>query len=75
MRALAVQYRFNRDQLSKIGVGRYASALSLGVNARDIFTITNYTGMDPEVGGAFFKVDQWYYPPGRTFTFTAEITF
>jgi hypothetical protein len=75
LRALSVQYRINRDQLNKIGMGRWASSVALGINGRDLFTITNYTGMDPEVGGAFFKVDQWYYPPGRTFTFTGEITF
>ena len=75
LRAVSLQYRFNQEQLNRVGVGRFASGLALGVNARNLFTITDYTGFDPEVGGAFFKVDQWYYPPGRNITFTAEITF
>jgi hypothetical protein len=75
LRALSVQYRFNRDQLNKLGLGRFASNLSLGVIGRNVFTLTPYTGMDPEVGGVFFRVDQWYYPPPRTWTMTAEITF
>jgi hypothetical protein len=37
--------------------------------------ITPYNGLDPEVGGIFFRVDQWYYPQTRTITATAEITF
>jgi TonB-linked SusC/RagA family outer membrane protein len=75
LRELSLQYRFSRDQLQKIPVGRFASSLALGVNGRNIFTLDKYRGFDPEVGGAFFKVDQWYYPPGRTWTFTSEITF
>jgi hypothetical protein len=75
MRAASIQYRFNRDQLNKIGLGRFASNLSLGLNARNIFTISPYSGFDPEVGGVFFRVDQWYYPVGRQLTATAEITF
>jgi TonB-linked SusC/RagA family outer membrane protein len=75
LREVSLQYRFNRDQLRSIGIGRYASTLAFGINGRNIFTLDKYRGFDPEVGGAFFKVDQWYYPPGRTWTFTSEITF
>ena len=75
LRAVSLQYRFNRDQLSKVGLGKLASNLALGVIGRNIFTLTPYTGMDPEVGGVFFRVDQWYYPPPRTLTFSAEVTF
>jgi TonB-linked SusC/RagA family outer membrane protein len=75
LRAVSVQYRFNRDQLAKVGLDRLTENLSLGINGRNLFTITPYTGMDPEVGGVFFRVDQWYYPPPRTITMIAEITF
>ncbi|MGH7459934.1 MAG: hypothetical protein ACREMA_02755, partial [Longimicrobiales bacterium] len=75
LRALSAQYRLNQAQLRKVGLGRYASSLALGIVGRNLFTITPYSGMDPEVGGVFFRVDQWYYPPPRTFTFSAEFTF
>jgi hypothetical protein len=75
LRAAQVSYRLNRQHLSKVGLGSIASNIMLGVNARNIFTITPYTGMDPEVGGVFFRVDQWYYPPPRTLTALVEVTF
>jgi hypothetical protein len=75
LRELSLSYRFTKDVLNKVGAGRFASALALGILGRNIFTLTNYTGMDPEVGGVFFRVDQWYYPPGRQLTFFAEVTF
>jgi TonB-linked SusC/RagA family outer membrane protein len=75
MRALSLSYRISRSVLEKIGLDRFVSGMDLGINGRNIFTLTHYRGFDPEVGGAFFRVDQWYYPPGRTFTFTGEVTF
>jgi hypothetical protein len=73
--SLALQYTFNRAQLSKVGLGRFANTIGLGVTGQNLATITGYTGYDPEVGGIFFRVDQWYYPPPRTFTGRVEITF
>lgn len=75
LRALSVQYRFNQDQLNSVGVGRLARGLNLGVNARNIFTITNYSGFDPEVGSVTSRRDTFAYPNTRQLTFTAEITF
>ena len=72
---LAVQYRFNNEQLSGIGLGGVAQSLSLGLIGRNLLLLTPYNGLDPEVGGIFFRVDQWYYPQVRTITATAEITF
>ena len=73
--SLAVQYTFNRAQLNRVGLGRFASALGIGLTGQNLVTLTNYTGYDPEVGGIFFRVDQWYYPPPRTLTGRVEITF
>jgi TonB-linked SusC/RagA family outer membrane protein len=73
--SLALQYTFNRAQLAKVGLGRFANTLSLGITGQNLATITGYTGYDPEVGGIFFRVDQWYYPPPRTLTGRVEITF
>jgi TonB-linked SusC/RagA family outer membrane protein len=75
LRALSAQYRMNQNQLNRIGLGRFASSASVGLIGRNLMTLTNYSGLDPEVGGIFFRVDQWYYPPARTFTGIIELTF
>ena len=41
-------------------------------SAQNLFTITNYSGMDPEVGGG---VDIGFYPQARTFLIGATIDF
>jgi TonB-linked SusC/RagA family outer membrane protein len=42
------------------------------VSAQNLFTITNYSGMDPEVGGG---IDIGFYPQSRTFIAGATIEF
>ncbi len=42
------------------------------VNAGNLFTITNYSGYDPEVGGG---VDYGNYPQARTFSFGVNLEF
>ncbi len=51
--------------------------LRLYVSGQNVFTITDYTGMDPEVGfgGAFLGYDRGAYPQAKTFLFGANITF
>ncbi len=48
--------------------------------ARNLFTITNYSGLDPEVSGLFgdpfqVKMDWFQYPQFRTFSAVVEITY
>jgi hypothetical protein len=75
LRAVSLQYRLNQDQLNRFGVGRLARGLNIGVNARNIFTLTNYSGFDPEVGSVLSRYDEFSYPNTRNLTFTAEVTF
>ena len=42
-------------------------------SAQNIFTLTRYTGLDPEVGGS--GVDNNVYPITRNFTFGLNVTF
>ncbi|WP_420447039.1 SusC/RagA family TonB-linked outer membrane protein [Candidatus Palauibacter sp.] len=57
--------------------------VTLNVIGRNLFTITEYRGYDPEVGytGGQFgsaglnRVDSFGYPNFRTFTFAAELVF
>ena len=57
--------------------GKVANYLTLKkaqfyASAQNLLTITNYTGMDPEVGGG---VDIGFYPQARTFTMGVTVDF
>jgi hypothetical protein len=41
-------------------------------SVQNLLTLTNYTGMDPEVGGG---VDIGFYPQPRTYTIGATVDF
>jgi TonB-linked SusC/RagA family outer membrane protein len=76
LKTATLAYTFNRSALSTIGFQKVRLFLS-GTN---IFTITDYTGYDPEVAAftwsdATIGVDFSSYPPAKTFTIGAEITF
>jgi len=47
------------------------------LQAANLFTITKYTGLDPEVSGsaASFGVDYGNYPPSKTFNVGVSLTF
>ena len=76
LKTATLAYTLNRSLLSGIGFQKVRLFLS-GTN---IFTITDYTGYDPEVAAftwndATIGVDFSAYPPARTFTIGAELTF
>jgi hypothetical protein len=76
---LSVKYTFSRDQLRSVGLGGL-SELRLGVIGRNLFTISNYSGYDPEVTGQSgdpfqVRIDWFQYPQFRTFTGLVEIAF
>jgi TonB-linked SusC/RagA family outer membrane protein len=71
LRAKNVQvgYNFSDKTLSKIGVKR----MRVYVSAANLFTITSYSGVDPELPGTpgasatDFGIDEGTYPSSRTF--------
>jgi hypothetical protein len=76
LKTATLAYTFNRAKLSNIGFQK----VRLFVSGTNIFTITDYTGYDPEVAAftwsdATIGVDFSSYPPAKTFTIGAEITF
>jgi TonB-linked SusC/RagA family outer membrane protein len=75
LRAISLQYRISPQQLQSIGLRNLSNGISLGVIGRNLFTITNYKGFDPEVGTALERLDSFDYPNSRTVTATVEITF
>lgn len=53
------------------------STINLFAQVENIFTITNYSGLDPElaVGGYGARVDNGPYPRSRTFTMGVNVSF
>jgi len=79
LKELSVNYTFARGQLGSIGLGGL-SEVRLGFIARNLFTITSYSGLDPEVSGLAgdpfqVRMDWFQYPQFRTFTAVVEFSF
>ena len=80
LRELSVNYTLNHNQLQGVGLGRWLNEVRIGLIGRNLATITNYNGIDPEVapaGDDAFKgrTDWFQYPPFRTITGFIEIAF
>ncbi len=65
---------------SRIIKGSWISKARLYVSAQNLFTITKYSGMDPEIGYGFDEdwvsgIDLGYYPSARTFLVGVNIQF
>jgi len=68
LKNLQVGYTFPKKWMEKIHIQR----LRLYMTASNVFTITKYTGYDPEIGGG---VDYGNYPQSRTFIFGLNVDF
>jgi TonB-linked SusC/RagA family outer membrane protein len=74
-REMSVQYGFNRDQLSRLFGGLGIERLSIGLVGRNLYTWSDYTGFDPDVGSIRNPYDGFPYPNFRTFTAKVDVTF
>ena len=68
LKNISLSYRIPRRVL------KFAS-VQLSVSAQDLFTITRYKGMDPEVYTSYDGLDYGAYPIPRTITFGAKFRF
>lgn len=80
LRTLALNYRLSQSQFERFGLGRMGvSSLQIGITGRNIFTITNYSGFDPEqalnLNSRLNAVGTGNYPATRTWTADFAITF
>lgn len=64
-------YSLPTDIINQIG----AQKLRIYVTGENLFTFTNYTGYDPEIGGNVLGIDRGYYPQARSFLFGANLQF
>ena len=59
----------------------FIKGLTIAVSARNLFTITNYSGMDPEATGIGLNnplnrgTDLWSFPNMRTYSFSLNVNF
>ncbi len=68
-----VSYRARREQTRKFLGSAAPNEITLGLNARNLFTLTGYSGFDPEVGSPLYRIDFVDHPFTRTLTFTVDI--
>jgi TonB-linked SusC/RagA family outer membrane protein len=64
-------YTLPAKWFGKVGVSKFR----VYVTAENLFTLTKYTGYDPEVGGGVFGIDKGQYPQARTFLGGVQIQF
>jgi TonB-linked SusC/RagA family outer membrane protein len=85
LRELAARYTFRGDALSRIGIGG-VDRVTVGLIGRNLFTWSDYSGYDPEIGAAgsvggganhaaISRFDGFGYPNFRNFTANVEIVF
>ena len=73
---LMVTYQFRNEFCQKLNL----RSLDLSLSARKLFTITNYTGEDPEIGQDasdpyWIGEDESNTPPPRIYTVSLSIGF
>ncbi len=74
LKNISLGYTFDGPKLKKARI----SAIRLNFNADNVFVITGYSGMDPDVSSSnplFTGFDRLSYPKARTFTFGVNLTF
>jgi TonB-linked SusC/RagA family outer membrane protein len=74
--SLQMRYNFRHEQLARLLGTAAPSSISILATARNLYTFTGYTGLDPESGAsALSRVETLGYPQLRTLTMTFDITF
>ncbi len=64
-------YSLPNRLFDKVGI----SKLRVYVTAENLFTLTKYTGYDPEVGGGVFGIDKGQYPQARAILGGIQVSF
>ncbi len=73
---IALSYNLPKTWLKKVGMQN----CKIYFNAQNVYTFTNYSGLDPEIGSfnqnaGFSNIDLGRYPTPRIFTLGANVTF
>jgi TonB-dependent starch-binding outer membrane protein SusC len=75
-KSVRLAYSIPKQIINKVGVEN----LQVYVNIQNLWTITNYTGLDPEIGASqtsnnVFGLDNGRYPAPRIYTFGVNLNF
>lgn len=74
IRNITLGYNFNQRQLGSLA--KYISSIRIYVDVQNPFTITGFTGFDPEVNtGGSYKSGKAEYPQTRTFSAGVKLSF
>jgi TonB-linked SusC/RagA family outer membrane protein len=77
IREISLGYAINENALKKIN--GFVKSVRIGLQLRNAFTISNYSGYDPEVASGNdltnFPFDNFGYPNFRTYSGSINITF
>ncbi|WP_293299997.1 TonB-dependent receptor [Pedobacter sp. UBA4863] len=76
LKNVSLSYNFATDKLKKVGIGKLQPYLSVS----NLFTLTKYTGIDPEVNqwgnsGSVQGIDWGTYPHSRSFVVGLNLEF
>lgn len=74
LKSIQIGYTLPLDLTNKFGVER----LRIYVGGRNLITWTNYSGLDPEIGGndpTYFAVDGGSYPQPKMYNIGLNVTF
>ena len=76
MKSITLGYTFDQKLIKKIGL----TNLRVSLNASNLFTITGYSGYDPEIGlstasANVYGLDNGRYPSPTSFTFNLNLSF
>lgn len=71
IKVVQLGYNLPKTTISKIGMSR----ARVYVMSENLFTITKYTGYDPEIGGGVMSIDRGIYPQARSFMLGLSVGF
>lgn len=69
-KTIQLGYTLPKSLLTKIKIEK----IRIYITAENLFTITKYSGYDPEIGGGTMSIDRGYYPQARSFMFGLNLT-
>ncbi|MRX65868.1 SusC/RagA family TonB-linked outer membrane protein [Maribacter luteus] len=61
--------------LSNNFLEEYISKFRIYISGQNLVTITDYSGLDPELGGSEFGIDRGAYPQPKSFLLGLQVTF
>ena len=78
LRELSLNYTFNSGMLERISHG-FVKEINVGIQALNLFTLTKYTGYDPEVASGSdltnYPFDNFGYPNFRSYSASLKFAF